>query len=201
GVTSGPRLPPGPSEAQRRPCHAPHQGWSEDTPAAEEGPQAGQGLLGWPAAALQERGGDGPARPGVRLPRPPGQEARLPVALDPAHQRGVPRAWPALLGLHEWPQEGGGDPGPEGPRRPRRQRPHGFCPAGRDRPRPRRALTGGPRKLGRADRWGDNSRPPVSRFVSFAARSGRRGPPSGVWPTVSRPIGPAWSPPFRRNIG
>ena len=42
----------------------------------------------------------------LRLPRPPGPQARVPQAVDHPHQRGRPRARPALQRVHRRPEEG-----------------------------------------------------------------------------------------------
>ena len=49
-----------------------------------------KGYYGNKSRSLPLRQRAGHALPAVRLPRPPGPEGRLPEALDPADQRGVP---------------------------------------------------------------------------------------------------------------
>ena len=58
----------------------------------------------------------------VRLSRPQAQEAQLPRAVDPAHQRRRARARPDLRPIYRRPWQGGHRGRPQGPGRPRRQR-------------------------------------------------------------------------------
>jgi hypothetical protein len=48
----------------------------------------------------------GPSQRAVRLPRPPGEEGRIPPSLDPADQRRLPAERHELQPLHRRPQRG-----------------------------------------------------------------------------------------------
>src|SRR4029077_4485350 len=70
--------------------HATGKRRREDAPATQEDSQEGQGLFRWPAQALPHSGRNGAARRGLRLSGPEAEEAARTLALDRAHQRGVP---------------------------------------------------------------------------------------------------------------
>ena len=65
------------------------------------------------------------------VPRPPHEEARVPRAVDRAHQRGGARARPDVQRVHERPEEGVDRHRPQGAGRPRRAR-HGRRSADRE---------------------------------------------------------------------
>ena len=92
-------LPGGRGDEPRAPTPSPASG-------AQEGPQAGQGLLGPQALELPVRERAGHAVGPVRLPRPPGAQARDAQALDHPHQRRRPARGHELLGVHPRPQRG-----------------------------------------------------------------------------------------------
>ena len=115
--------------------------------------EAGQGFPRPPQQRLPHRQGSGDEGGAVRLPRPPQQEARLPRAVDRAHQRGGARARHDLQRVHDRPEEGRDRDRPQGAGRPRGARQAGVRQDRRARskpasaPEPEPAQKGGSRGL------------------------------------------------------
>ena len=107
--------------------------------AQEDVLDAGQGLLRAQALELPAAKEQVMRSDAVRLPRPAQPQARLPPALDHAHQRRRPARGDELLGAHPRPRRGRRRGQPQDARRHRRPRPRGVPPICRARPGGRRA--------------------------------------------------------------
>ena len=81
-----------------------------------------KGYWGLKKHELQVREGAGRALALVRVPRPQGQEARVPQALDHAHQRGRTRERALVQPVHRGPEGSRDRARPQGARRSRGQR-------------------------------------------------------------------------------
>ena len=101
-------------------------------------PRRGRGLHAARAAATSARPTSRSCTRGVRVPRPPGAQGRVPPALDRAHQRRVPRARHLVLALHRRAEGRRDRRRPQDPRRPRGARAGGLRRARRP-PRARRS--------------------------------------------------------------
>ena len=128
-----------------------------------------KGYWGLKSTQLQVREGAGRALARLRLPRPQGPEARVPPALDHAHQRGRARERALVQPVHRGPEGRERRARPEGARRPRRQRP------GRVR-RDRRAGQGGARRVSARSR----QRRDLLAAGRRTATAARRSTPSSV---------------------
>ena len=84
------------------------------------------GVLRQQEPQLPRRQRAGHAQPAVRLPRPAGPQGRLPVAVDPAHQRRLPPGRHQLQPVHRRAEGRRHRGRPQGPRRPRRHRSGGV---------------------------------------------------------------------------
>src|SRR5712672_2325103 len=75
-------------------------------PRAQEAPRdarADEGLPRRGALELQARQGGADEGGRLRLPRQAQPQARLPAAVDHAHQRSRANQWDELLAVHAWP--------------------------------------------------------------------------------------------------
>ena len=173
--------------------------------------EAGEGLLRQQEPFVPRRQRAGDAERELRLPRPQGEEGRVPSSVDPADQCRLPAERPVLQPVHRRSQRGGRRGRPQDPRRSRRPRRGGVRQAGRASPRRRsepsqlrfdnpkiqrlRRLIGrrsartdegafaveGPRLIAEAIRAGWDGR------VAVRARRCRRRPSSDRWrsPTIA----------------
>src|SRR3989441_9095291 len=86
--------------------YATSKGWTEDTPPAQEDPQAGEGVRRRTAQALPHGGRDRPPRRRVRLSWAKAEEAPPSRPLDHPHQCRVPSGRALVLAVHGRAQEG-----------------------------------------------------------------------------------------------
>ena len=110
--------------------------WRHCWTPSQEGSRQGEGLLQRPPQGIPRRQAGGHQGGPVRLPRPHAQEARLPRAVDRAHQRGGPRARPVVQPPDQRAAEGRHRDRPQDAGRARRARRRRHSAPSASRPRP-----------------------------------------------------------------
>ena len=125
----------------------------------------------------------------VRVPRPPGQEGRVPSPVDPADQRRLPPERHQLQPVHRRPERRRHRGRPQGPGRPGRHRPGGVRRA-RDRGRQGGSLSDPDTPLTLLEPTGPTTAAPPGA-PQFALRGGcvRRRGPGAASPRRSPPAG------------
>ena len=118
--------------------HGTSQTWRDGRAPSQEGPRQGEGLLQRPAQGLSRRQAGGHQGRPVRLSRPAREEARVPRAVDHAHQCRGARARPVLQPPDRRPEQGGRRDRPQGAGGSRG--PRCRTPLARSRSRPRASL-------------------------------------------------------------
>src|SRR5947208_10162380 len=91
----------------RRVTNAPRQAKRSRAQETPQGTRAGEGLLGAQEPLLPLRQGAGRALARLRLPRPQGEEADVPAALDHPDQRRRAAARPLVQPVHRRAEGGG----------------------------------------------------------------------------------------------